>query len=84
MGERKEKKRRVEEPSVLVELETEMTLDPEVLRIFEETMGQKGVTRASASWKKVFDELVLDRLKEKCLGSWMRQMRLRGVTEFPG
>ena len=67
------------------ELETELTVDPEVKRVFEATMASRDppVERGSETWKAVFDELVMERLREKSLSSWKRQMKIRGVR-LPG
>ena len=41
------------------------------------------IVRGDASWKAVFDEFVLERLREKSHSSWKRQMRVRGIR-LPG
>ena len=87
-----EKKRRVDEPvehrgliEPEVELENERTIDSEVLRVFEETMASRDppIVRGESSWNAVFDEFVLERLREKSHSSWVRQMRIRGIR-LPG
>ena len=63
----------------VVELETEDSIDPEARRIFEERVAAHGIERGSDSWKALFDELVVDRLREKSADGWMREMRRRGL-----
>ena len=57
------------------EIETEETLDPEVMRGFVERNAS--IERGSMTWKILFDELVMDRLKGVDMRDWMRESRKR-------
>ena len=57
------------------EIETEETLDPEVMKGFVERNA--GIERGSTVWKMLFDEMVLDRLKGVDMRAWMRESRRR-------
>ena len=68
------KKRRIDGEN---ELETEDSIDPEVLKGFEEKMRGEGIQRPSSVWNLLFDELVVERLKDRDVSAWMRLMRGR-------
>lgn len=72
------KKRRVE--SEQMQLETEETIDPEAFREFEEKMKCRGMGKTHGAWKLLFDEVVIERLKERHSTEWMRVMCQRGLS----
>ena len=75
------KRRRVEEEEQV--LETEDTIDPEAMREFEKRMADHNVDKEGGAWKLLFDEFVVDRLKEKSPMGWAREMRRRNIEVGP-
>ena len=69
------KKRRVESESE--ELETEATIDSQAYDEFVKRMSDHRIERDSSSWKLLFDEVVVERLKARNPTAWMRLMRAR-------
>ena len=55
----------VSERRVGLEIETEETVDPEVMREFIEKQSKANVERGSAVWRLLFDEVVMERLKDR-------------------
>ena len=69
------KKRRVS--SSESELETEETMDPEAYGDFVRRMQRNGIEKDTSSWKLLFDEEAVARLKDRSPSEWMRLMRGR-------
>ena len=69
------KKRRVE--SEIEELETEDTIDSQAYEEFVKRMQDHRIEKDSGAWKLLFDEVAVERLKEKNPSAWMRLMRAR-------
>ena len=59
-------------------LETEATVDPAALEEFAKKNPQ--VERGSTTWKLIFDEFVMERLRDRDMDGYMRQLRLRGLS----
>ena len=73
------KKRRVE--AAETELETEESIDPDAYKIFTENLENRGISKDSAVWKMLFDEIAMDRLRERDPTSWMREVRRRELAQ---
>lgn len=65
------------------ELETVETIDPDVLKTITENFLSKGIARDNATWDALFDEIVMERLKEKDMRAWMHETRRRGFGSNP-
>jgi hypothetical protein len=70
-----------EQRRVELELETEDTIDPIAM---EELVNMKpDVERGSQTWKLVFDEFVMGRLRDRDIRAYARELRRRGL-HVPG
>ena len=64
---------------VELEIETEETVDPEVMREFIEKQNKANVERRQAVWRLLFDEVVMERLRNRDVDSWRRERRRRDM-----